>query len=95
MHVWNIELIPRPVFDWAGILGLVALSAAVVAIIIGSWAAWRHPVGTDTFATVHLSKVVKHLVVLGLILLVIWSMPWTLAHSIPTGPVPIGGNARW
>lgn len=91
MALWNpSDLIPGPVRDMAGILGLAALGAAAVTIVVASWVAARRPASDTDNPTGELFSmswaIAKILVTLGAMLLLIWSLPWLMAHS---------NNAPW
>jgi TRAP-type mannitol/chloroaromatic compound transport system permease small subunit len=95
VSVWNpTEHIPGLVFDVAGIVGLAALGTVAVVLVVASVVARRHlSAPGDTSAgggRPQARWAVKALVVLGLILLAIWSLP-----GYVYGPVPISGGAAW
>lgn len=95
MALWNPnDLIPSPVRDVVGVVGLTALGLAAVAVVVASLVVSRRPAGgTDKPTSAYLPLawgLAKVLVILGMMLLLTWSLPWVLAHSNQTGPAPIG-----
>lgn len=97
MALWNPNgLIPSPARDVVGVVGLTALGVAAVVVVAASVVASRRRASdADNPTSEHLPMawgLAKQLVILGTLLLLIWSAPWVSAHTdnIKTGPVPIG-----
>jgi len=101
MALWNPnDLIPSPVRDVVGVVALTALGVAAVVVVVATWLAARRPaVDTDDPTSEVFSMswgIAKILVILGSMLLLIWSLPWLMAHSNDApGPILIPHTEWW